>query len=400
MKFNYQARKKTGEIQSGTVEASTKEAAFNVLKSHGLFVTSLEQTALPLFLRKLKIFEMISKKDVVLFSRQLAIMFKSKVPLVESFQTLAKQARNPGFRDKILRIAEDVEGGTSLSKALSVYPRIFSPFYISMVKSGEAAGKLSDVFLYLADYLEREHEFRGKIKGAMVYPAFIFCVFVAISVIILIYVLPQLTDILKESGQELPLTTRMVIASSDFLKSWWWSLLLLLFALVIFIWQAWKTRSGKSFFDEAFMKVPLINSFLKKIYLSRFALNLSTLISGGLPIAQALEITGEIVGNEVYKEVIFETRDAVKKGEAISSVLERHPNIISPFFYQMIVVGEKTGTLDSSLINVVSFYQGDVDRALNSFIKLLEPIFIIFLGIIVAIMVTAILMPLYTVGLM
>ena len=398
MKFNYQARTKTGEVQSGIVEASSREAAFNVLKSHGLFVTLLEEPSAPFYARKIKFLDRVSGKDVVLFSRQLAIMFRSKVPLVESFHTLAMQSRSANFRDKILKIAEEVEGGTSLSKSMGLYPRLFSSFYISMVKSGEASGKLSEVFNYLADYLEREQQFRGKIRGALVYPIFILAVFIIISVIILIFVLPNLISILKETGQQLPLTTRMVIAVSDFLTTWWWSVVLFVFALIICIWQFRKTSTGKGFFDRNLIKVPILSNFLKKIYLSRFALNLSTLVSGGLPIAQALEITGEIVGNDVYKDIIFETRDAVKRGEAISSVMEKYPKFITPFLYQMVVVGEKTGTLDSSLLNIVGFYQGDVDRALESFVKLLEPAIIILLGIAVAIMVTAVLMPLYTIG--
>lgn len=395
MKFNYQARTKKGEIQSGVVEASTKEAAYTVLKSHDLFVTALEEVALPFYAKRLKFLEIISQKDLVLFSRQLAIMFKSNVPVVETFRTLAKQTRNSNFREKILRLAEEVEGGTSLSKALSLYPKLFSTFYVSMIKSGEASGRLSDIFLYLADHLERDYQFKGKIKGAMIYPIFVLAVFVVIGTIMAVYVLPQMMTILKESGQELPLASRIVIAVFNFLKTAWWLLLLILIGLIISIWQFRKTKTGKNFFDRNLLKIPLVSSFLKKVYLSSFALNLSTLISGGLPIAQALEITGDIVNNEVYKEIISKTGEEVKKGSPISSVLERYPKIISPFFYQMVIVGEKTGTLDSSLLNVVEFYQVDVDRSLDNYIKLLEPIFIIFLGLIVAVMVVAVIMPLY-----
>lgn len=395
MKFNYQARTKKGEIQSGIVEASTKEAAYTVLKSHDLFVTALEEVALPFYAKRLKVLEIISQKDLVLFSRQLAIMFKSNVPVVETFRTLAKQTRNANFREKILRLAEEVEGGTSLSKALSLYPKLFSTFYVSMVKSGEASGKLSDIFMYLADHSERDYQFKGKIKGAMIYPIFVLVVFVVIGTIMAVYVLPQMMTILEESGQTLPLASRIVLAVFNFLKTAWWLLLLILIGLIVSIWQFRKTKTGKNFFDRNLLKIPLVSSFLKKIYLSSFALNLSTLISGGLPIAQALEITGDIVNNEVYKEIISKTGEEVKKGSPISSVLERYPKDISPFFYQMVIVGEKTGTLDSSLLNVVEFYQTDVDRSLDNFIKLLEPLFIIFLGLIVAVMVVAVIMPLY-----
>jgi len=398
MKFSYQARTKTGEIQTGTVEASTREAAFNVLKAHGLYITALEVAAVPFYAKQVGIFQRTSRKDIVLFSRQLAIMFKSRVPLIETFQTIANQTRKSGFKEKILKIAEEVEGGTSLSKALSLHPKLFSTFYVSMVRSGEASGKLTDVFLYLANYLEREHYFRGKIKGAMIYPFFILFVFLAVIAIIMVFVIPQLSLVLKETEQELPLITRVVMAASEFMRKRGIIVILGLAVLIILIFRLIKSKSGKKFLDRNLIKLPLIGGFLKKLYLARFALNLSTLISGGLPITQALQISGEVVGNDVYRKVIFETRDEVKRGETISSVLERYPNLIFPLFFQMVVVGEKTGTLDASLTNVVDFYQVDVDRSLDSFVKLLEPLFIIILGGAVAGLMAAVLMPLYTIG--
>ena len=401
MRFNYQARNKTGEIQTGIEEASSRETAFNVLKTHGLFVTVLEETeALPFYAKKLKFLERVTKKDIVLFSRQASIMFKSNVPIVETFKAIAKQTRKSVFKEKILKLGEEIEGGTSLSKTLSIYPKLFSPFYINMVKSGEASGKLSDVFIYLADYLEREQNFRSKITGAMVYPIFVLIVFVAVVAIIMVYVIPQLTEVLEGTGQELPAITKVVVAMSNFLKEKWWLVLLIIFVLAIALFQFSRSKQGKKFFDWNLLRVPLLGSFLKKLYLARFALNLSTLISGGLPIAQALEITGEVVGNDRYKKIIFETMDKVKRGDPISSVLEQYPNLIFPLFYQMVTVGEKTGTLDSSLKNVVVFFQNDVDRGLDNFVRLLEPIFIVLLGGVVAGLMGAVLLPLYSTGLM
>ena len=401
MRFNYQARNKTGEIQTGIVEASSRETAFNVLKTHGLYVTVLEGTeTVPFFAKKLKFFERVTKKDIVLFSRQASIMFKSNVPIVETFKAIAEQTRKSVFKEKILKLGEEIEGGTSLSKTLSIYPKLFSPFYINMVKSGEASGKLSDVFIYLADYLEREQNFRSKITGAMVYPIFVLIVFVAVVAIIMVYVIPQLTEVLEGTGQELPAITKVVVAMSNFLKEKWWLVLLIIFVLAIALFQFSRSKQGKKFFDWNLLRVPLLGSFLKKLYLARFALNLSTLISGGLPIAQALEITGEVVGNDRYKKIIFETMDKVKRGDPISSVLEQYPNLIFPLFYQMVTVGEKTGTLDSSLKNVVVFFQNDVDRGLDNFVRLLEPIFIVLLGGVVAGLMGAVLLPLYSTGLM
>jgi type II secretory pathway component PulF len=397
MKFNYQSRTKTGEVQTGIVEASNREAAFKVLKTHGLYVTVLEEVATPIYASKIKFFERISSRDIVVFSRQLAIMFKSKVPFTEIFQTLAQQTKNVSFKEKILRLSEEVEGGTSLSNALALYPKLFSPFYVSMVKSGEASGKLTEVFLYLASYLEDDYQFKSKIRGAMIYPIFIVIVFIAVLYLIVGFVIPSLSEFLKETGGDLPWITKMVMAAADFLRTKGWILFLLAIALIASAYYVIKrTPQGRKVYTETIMKIPFLNSFLKKLYLTRFAMNLTTLISGGIPIVQALEITGEVVGNETYKKIIFKTRDEVKKGEKMSAVLRDYPNYISPIFYQMVVVGEKTGTLDSTLVNVVDFYQKEIDREIEGFIKLLEPIIIIFFGFIVMGLVAAVLMPLYS----
>ena len=395
MKFNYQARTKTGEIQSGVVDASSKEAAINLLKSYQLFVTAVEEIAAPFYAKKIKLFERISKKEVVTFSRQLAIMFKSEIPLVEILQTLVKQTENQALKEKIAGMVEKIEGGTSLSKTFSLYPQIFSSFYVNMVKSGEASGKLSDVFSYLADHLEREYNFNGKIKGALIYPLFLSGVFVLVIAAMVFFVMPQLTQILTETSGELPLMTKILVGGSDFLRKWMLLLIIIICVLAGAIFYYFRTKEGKNFLDKNLLKLPLIGNFLKKTYLSRLSLNLSTLISGGLPIVQAIEITGEVVGSEVYKKIILETAEGVKKGEAISTLLQGYPKEITPLFIQMIVVGEKTGRLDSALLNIVDFYQKEVDRSLDNFMRLLEPILIILFGVAVGILMAAVMMPLY-----
>jgi len=265
-----------------------------------------------------------------------------------------------------------------------------------MVKSGEATGKLSDTFEYLADYLEKEYNSRSKIIGAMIYPAVIFVVFGIVFAIIVGYVIPQLTAVLTETGQDLPWITKIVIKVSDFFRTKSWVFFIVVFVVMIAIARAWRTKKGRLFFDRNLLYTPVLGSFLKKFYLTRFALNLSTLITGGLPIIQSLEITGEVVGNSVYQEIIHKTRDEVRKGEAIASVLGTYPYYISPLFLQMVIVGEKTGTLESSLKNVVNFYEKEVERAIETFIRLIEPAFIVTFGLVVAGLVAAVLMPIYS----
>ena len=398
MKFNYQARTQEGQIQTGAIEASSREAALSLLQKYGLYVTFLEVTKVSFYAKKIEIFQRISNKDVVVFSRQLAIMFKSNVPVVEALQTLSEQTKNQNFKEKILKIAEKVEGGTPLSASLSSYPKIFSPFYTNIVKSGEASGKLSEVLGYLADHSEKEYNFYSKVISAMIYPLFVFFVFLIILILMVVFVIPQLSQVLGETGQELPQLTRMVIAFSNFLRRWWWVFILFFLGLGIFAFKFLRTKEGKKIVDKLFLKLPLLGEFFKKIYLSRLAENLSTLISSGLPIVRALEITGEIVGNNTYKTIILKTLDGVKRGEPMSLIFLRYPEFFPPLFIQMTVVGERTGQLDSALMSIVNFYQNDVERTLDSFISLLEPILIIGLGVIVAGLVLSILLPIYRIG--
>jgi len=400
MRFTYRARTPAGELQSGIVEASSKEAALSLLQSYGLYITFLkEEKKAPFFAKKIEIFQRVSKRDIVAFSRQLAILFKSNVSVVESLQTIVSQTKKQNFKEKIITIAEKVEGGTPLSQALGLYPQIFSPFYVGVIKSGEAAGKLSEVLGHLADHTEKEYNFYSKLITAMVYPAFILFVFVAILILMSVLVIPKLTQVLIETGGELPLSTKIVISFSEILKNWWWLILIVLFGLFIFISQLIKTKQGKTFIDRVSLKLPFLGEFLKKTYLSRTAENLSTLISAGFPIVQALEITGEIVRNDVYRTIIFKAGEGVKRGEPISLFLSRYPESFPPLFIQMLVVGEKTGQLDLTLMNIVSYYQEETERTLENFIKLLEPIMIITLGLIVAALMSSILLPLYRISL-
>ena len=396
MQFNYQTRNKEGQIQTGTVEASSREAAIILLQKQGLYITLLEEIGGgPVYTKKITIFESIPKKDIVLFSRQLSIMFKSKVSLVEALEVLAVQNQNINFKEKIIKLSEEVRGGTSFSNALSQHPKVFSSFYISMVKAGEASGKLSESLGYLAKHVEREYHLMSKIKGAMVYPVLILFFSLIVLLLMVFFVIPNLTKVLEETGQEMPLITTLIIGLTDFLKKWFWLISLIGVGGIAYIIRYYYTKEGKKEFDKLFLKIPSIGPFLKMMYLSRFAENLSTLISGGLPIARALTITADIVGNSVYKEVILDARDRVRKGETISSVLKLAPEIFPPMFCQMTTVGEKTGTLDKSLMDVVDFYQKETERTIENLLAILEPALIMFLGAVVGGLMFAVLMPLY-----
>ncbi len=395
MEFNYQARTKQGEIYSGSIQASSKDAAVSVLRERGLFPTFLEELTVPIYRKKIKFLERITKKDIIVFSRQLSIMFKSNVSLIEALRVLALETNNPDFKDYLFKISEDVEAGTAFSQALARYPHIFPFFYISVLKSGEASGKLSESLEYLADHLEREYHLIAKIRSAMIYPALVIFVIILVLLILLFFVLPNLIQVFEMSEQELPLATQIVINTTEWFNNWW---LLFSFGVVSFIIICvyyWRTDEGRRFFDRLFIKFPIVGNFLKLVYLTRFAENLSTLITSGLPIIQALEIVKDILGNIHYKDAILMAKEKVSKGEMISSALSQSPELFSAVFVQMVSVGEKTGRLSAVLMNVVDFYQKEIDRTIENILSILEPVLIVFLGVVVGGIMFSVLLPLY-----
>jgi type IV pilus assembly protein PilC len=397
MKFFYQARTKEGEIRSGTIEASSREAALSILRKHGLYITFLkEEIKRPVFAKEIKIFKKkITTKDLVLFTRQLSIMFKSKIPLVEILRTLYNQTENPELKERIRKIGEEVEAGTHLSIAFSRHPDLFSPFYVSMLKSGEMSGKLSESLDYLANYLESRYSLTQTIKGALIYPVLILIMAILMAFFLSLFVLPQLKSVLMEANVELPIFTKIILNFGDFMKKFGWLLILALLALIFLIRRYQKTESGKKNFDKIIIKIPLIGPLSKMICQSRFAEDLATLISGGLPIADALKTTSDTVGNECYKEAILRAVEDVKRGETISYSLSFYPELFPPMFTEMVVVGEKTGKIEGALREISQFYQKEIERSVQNLISLIEPAMIVILGIGIGVIAVSIIMPLY-----
>lgn len=399
MKFSYQARTKQGEVQTGFVEASSREGALEVLQHYGLYVTYLSEIQEPFWQKRIGFFRRASKKDVVFFTRQLAIMLKSNIPVVESLEIIARQIKKIGFQEQVLKVAESVEGGESLSKALSPFPNLFSKFYLGMVKSGEISGNVPGSLDYLADYLEKEQDFKSKIIMSVIYPFFVLLVFFAVMLIMGIVVVPRFGEVFEGMEGELPIVTRLIIAFSLGIKQWWPALLVSFVIFIVGLFFLFKLKETRKFLDKAFLELPIAKEFFKKFFLAHIALNLSTLISAGIPIAQALEITGDIVGNDVYNKLLLEARDGVRGGRKISSILSTHPETVTLFFIQMTVVGEKTGHLEKTLQNVVNVYQKEVDRSVEGFLRFLEPALIIVLGVLVAIAAIGLFVPLFQKGL-
>ncbi|MCP6719505.1 MAG: type II secretion system F family protein [Patescibacteria group bacterium] len=395
MKFNYQARKKEGEIQMGVVEASSRKIALSLLQKQGLYVTYLEEAKAPLYAKRIELFTKITLRDVVLFSRQLSMMFGAKISLVEALRVLAGQTENLNFRDKILKLSEEVEGGSPFSRALSHYPEIFSIFYTSMIRAGEASGKMAESLNYLADHLEREYHLSSKTRGALIYPSLVFSMIFLVFFLMIYTVIPQLKIVIEESGVEVPRITQSVILASAFLKKYGFLLISGFFVFLFLLFRYYKTEAGKDLIDKYLLRLPIFGHFLKTIYLSRLAESLSTLISGGLMITQALDLSADIVGNSAYRKAILSARDEVRKGVPLSSVFALFPEIFSPVFIQMSLVGEKTGTLDDTLMSIASFYQKEAERGIDNILSILEPTLIIILGLGAGGLMFSILMPLY-----
>lgn len=395
MKFNYQVRTKKGEVQTGVVEASSKEVALSLLQQHRYYVTYLEEAKMPFYARKVELMSGIDHKDIVLLSRQLSMMFGSKIPLVEALRILGSQTKKAQLREQLLNISEEVEGGSPFSKALARHPKTFSILYVAMVRAGETAGKLSETLAYLADHLEREYNLMSKTKGALVYPSLIFMLTMGVMSLMVNMVVPQLKMVLEETQAEIPPLTQTVINISGLLKDYGILLIIGFLAVLFLLYRYYKTKRGKDLFDRVFLKLPIIGPFLKIFYLSRVAESLATLLSGGLMLTQALELSADIAGNSTYKKTIDLVKEEVKKGVPTSSVLAFYPDIFPPLFTQMTLVGEKTGNLADSLMEVSKFYQVEVERGIEGILSILEPALIIGLGGIVGGLIFSVLMPLY-----
>jgi len=396
MKYIYQARDKQGKIETGTVEASSKEAAALLLQKYNIFVTSIKEQDFFVFrTENLTLLNKVSKKDLAIFSRQLAVMLESRVSVIKSLKSLASQTKNPVFRIRIIKVSQLVEEGNSLSEALLAFPDTFDNFYISLLKTGEASGKISESLYYLSNHLEKEYDMVSKIKGAMAYPAFVLAAVLLVIPMVIFFVMPRIIDLIKETTSEPPVFTKMMIEFYSFLENYGWIILVGLFLLVLFIAYYFTTKEGRKRFDVLSLKIPGVKEVLKKIYLSRFAGNLSTLISAGLSINNALKITTNTVNNSVYKNIFSETEKGVSQGESISSILSRYPEYAPPFVVQMIEVGEETGTLDKNLMEIVNFYNKEVNRAIDQFTAMLEPALIIIMGVLVAFMAVSVIQPLY-----
>ena len=396
MLFYYKALTRGGQQREGSVDAPSQDAAVAAIQHKDLIVVSVKSSEGQSFFEKdLSLLNRVSLKDVVVLSRQIATLFEAQVSALRVFRLLASEAENPTLRKKLSQIGDDIQSGMSISQALNKHPSVFSDFYVSMVRSGEESGKLSETFVYLADYLDRYYELASKTKHALIYPVFVIVVFFGVMIGMMTFVVPKLAEIIKSGGQEIPVYTKIVLAISDFLVNYG---LFALLAAMIGGGAVWYyTKKGVISFSKFVLAIPVMGTLYRKLYLSRISDNFYTMLSSGIPILRSVEVTASVVGNDVYEKILLDVHEAVKGGSSLSDALSKSGEI-PHIMIQMVKVGEETGNIPELLHRLAIFYKREVDGAVDSMVALIEPIMIVVLGLGVGVVLAAVLMPIYNIA--
>ncbi|MFA4871801.1 MAG: type II secretion system F family protein [Patescibacteria group bacterium] len=394
--FFYKAKDKSNQIKEGMVEAISMDLVANYLLEKGLVVIDIKQKnaseAKNYFLR---FFRRVKMGDLVVFFRQLSVMVRANLPIMDALRILLRQTRSQYLKAVIADVANEVDGGAKLSNAMAGHPDVFSDFFTNIIHSGETSGRLSEVMDYLADQQEKDYDMQAKIRGAMIYPAFIVLGLLVVGFMVMTFVMPQLTGMLKETGAELPVTTKVLIFVSNSLRSYW----LLILALIIFMVGAavayvTGSVSGRRSFDALKLKLPVFGDIFRKIYIVRISRSLNTLLKGGVPISRSLLIVRDVVGNVIYRDIIDQAIKEVDEGNPVSESFAVHKEI--PIMVsQMISVGEETGKLDEVLERLTDFYSREINSSVNNLSTLIEPIIMVILGVVVGFFIAAIITPMW-----
>lgn len=394
MRFKYRALK-DNKIVNNVIEAENEKAVVVYLKNNGYFPLNIgkEQSASNEILGHIT--DKVSFTDIVDFTRQLAIMLNAGLTLVDCFDILKKQITKPSLLKLIEDLDKTVRGGSSFSTALKKYPQYFSNLYISLIKSGEASGKLSDILLRLAENLEKQREFQGKIKGALIYPAVIIVGMVAVMFIMITFVLPKLLGLYKDFNVSLPVTTQILISVSNFSTKFWPLIIVVCFGGWILISRYLKTRAGKTQLDTISLKVPVIGNVIKISALVNSTRTLSILIGAGVSILESLSIIVDTSENTVFQEAFKRIYKQVEKGTSIGGAMQQEENIFPPILIQMTIVGEQTGHLDETLMRISKYFELESELATKAMTTLIEPLILVVLGVGVGFLVLSVITPIY-----
>jgi type IV pilus assembly protein PilC len=396
MKFKYQARNKNGELQVGIVDAPSKDAAVGVLNSHELYVLSMEsQETKGLRNTVFNLVNRVKTKDVMVFARQLATLVESEVPLGDALRILQRQVSNPILREVTLQLFQDIESGLALSQALDRHKDVFSDFFVSMVRSAEVTGRLEQSLLFLADYLEKEAEWKGKIINALIYPVILLVLFLVVGGIMVVVVFPKIQSVFVESNVQMPIFSRIVFSAGGFVAQWWWLLLLGLGMFIFIAFDYIRSDEGKAVLGEITLRLPVFGKLFKKIYITRFAQSFSVLIQGGIPVTQAIEIAGDTISNAAYKDAFHHIAQGVREGGLFSQLLLSYTKFFPEMVGQMTAIGETTGRIDAIMLKIADFYGREANNMLGNLSELLQPVLVAIMGVLVAVLFASILTPIY-----
>ena len=396
--FKYTALDKEGNERQGTIDAVNMDVAIAALQRRGLVISGIDPAdERSLLQRRLRIFDRVTNADVVMVSRQITTLFEAQVSALRAFRLLAAEARTPALTETLTGVANDLQSGSSISAALARHAEVFSAFYVNMVRAGEESGKLDETFAFLADYLDRNYELTQKARNALVYPAFILLTFVVVMTLMLTLVIPHLADMLTEVGQNIPVYTKVVIGISSFFTRYLFLILVVLAIGIVFLYRYSKTETGKEMVSRARLEIPAVGGIYQKIFLSRIADNLSTMLRSGIQILRGLEITGSVVNDHIYERILAEAASDVKAGLPLSEAFRKHsemPGIV----VAMIKIGEETGNMGQILDTMARFYRREVNNAVDTLVGLIEPLMIVVLAVGVAILLAAVLLPIYNIA--
>lgn len=391
--YLWKGRTPSGSIENGEIAAASPEEVQRILRERKIVPTSIRAKPMEITLPFLK--GKVSGRAITVFTRQFSVMINAGLPLIKCLDIQVAQVDSERFKNILKDLITSVEGGSTLADALSEHRDIFGDLYINMVEAGEKGGSLATILARLADYLEKADEIKRKIKGAMVYPVMITIVAVLAVAILLMFVIPVFAQLFADLGGTLPLPTRVVMALSKFMVKWWLFIFGGFIALVVGVRYYYKTEVGHLQIDAILIKVPIFGTLIKKQSIARFSRTLSTLLSSGVNILDALEITAGTTGNKLVENAVMRSRTSIAQGESIAEPLSKEKALFPPMVVQMITIGEQTGGLDDMLSKVADFYDAEVDQAVANLMNALEPLIIIFLGVVIGGMVMAMYLPIF-----
>ncbi|MGH9316454.1 MAG: type II secretion system F family protein [Thermoanaerobaculia bacterium] len=391
--YVWKGRNRAGLVQEGVLAADSKDIALANLRRQNIVVTGIRERGKEISLAKLG--RKVPPKTLAVFTRQFSVMIDAGLPLVQCLEILATQQEHKNFQRILLQVRQDVEAGSTLADAMRRHPKAFDNLYVNMIAAGEAGGILDTILQRLSVYIEKAVKLRSQVRAALIYPTAVIVIAAIVVAVILLKVIPTFAALFTSLGAELPLPTRVVIYSSNFLARYWWGFVLAIGGVIFAVRRYYATYRGRRVIDGFLLKLPVLGMILRKIAVARFCRTLATLTSSGVPILESLDITARTSGNAIVEDAILDTRKSVEGGKTIVEPL-RDSNVFPNMVVQMIGVGEQTGALDIMLNKIADFYEDEVDVAVAGLVKLLEPIMIFILGVVIGGIVIAMYLPMFT----